>query len=239
MIVKPFDKPESQFTQAHNSIFDVIMRQCTGSEWKVLCAIFRKTRGWDKVEDDISYSQIKELTGISSSSTVSKAVQGLVSKRMVIVSGSFGVTSHYQLNIDYTIEQTCPESVQVESEESDLSKNCTGSCPESVHPTCPESVHTKDIKSLNKEINNKESSHLLQELIKRHSLEQTPSDRKIVGMLKRCRPTSDRKGTLILQTPNIDDFPWLKGRLTASAERYLTGIAGNKVTVKFEYLEKR
>ena len=148
MKIKPFNKPESQFTQLHNSIFDVIMRACRPSEWQVLCAVIRKTRGWDKPGDDISYSQIKEMTGIASSSTIASAVRGLVKKDMIIASTRTGTTTYYQLNQNYTIEQiTSPKIEQVETDEIDLSKNRTGTSPKIEQVTSPEigQVETQEV----------------------------------------------------------------------------------------------
>lgn len=238
MIIRPFDKPESQFTQLHNTIFDVIMRECTPNEWQVLCAIIRKTRGWDKAEDDISYSQIIELTGIVSRTTISKSLQGLIQKNMIAAVGRTGVTKHYILNTDYTIDLTSPENGLVDDRKGNQSRKWTGTSPENGLPTSPENGHTKDIKSLNKR-NIKDGSHFLKELIRHHSLDQTPTERKVVAMLKRCRPDYGGNGVFTLRTPEPDDCAWMTDRLTAILQQDLTGITGKKISVKFKVLEKK
>lgn len=238
MKVKPFNKPETQFTQLHNSIFDVVMRQCKPSEWQVLCAIIRKTRGWDKPGDKISYTQIMELTGIASKSTISRAVQGLIKKNMIVTSGTYGATTYYQLNKDYTIEQTSTKTVLVDEAESDQYKNCTGTGTENGLPTSTDSVHTKELNSLNKERNiNKESTALHSRLIQKHSLILSPTEKKIVTLLKRCRPAPGDENTLILQAPDQDTCDWLDSRCRAILERDLTGIVGKRMSVKLESLE--
>ncbi|MDY6867468.1 MAG: replication protein [Chloroflexota bacterium] len=238
MKVKPFNKPESQFTQLHNSIFDVIMRECTPNEWQVLCAVIRKTRGWDKAGDKISYSQIMDLTGIASKSTVSRAVQGLIKKSMITADCVNGATTYYQLNTDYTIEQTSTETVPVEADEADQSKNCTGTSPKTVPPTGTDSVHTKDIKSLNKEINKKkQSSFLLKKLIHHFSIDQTPQSRKFADALRHCRPFLDDNGALILKLPDSDDVAYMTDRLLPYLRHQLIGITGKSIDVKFELLE--
>lgn len=146
--IKPFNKPESQFTQMHNTIFDVIMPLCKPNEWQVLCAIIRRTRGWDKTSDDISYSQIQSKTGISSYSTIQKAVEGLVKKNMITTSGEAGKTKNFKLNTEFTVETTFTETVKVEN---DLYKNCKGDVYENCKGTFTDSVNTKD--SLNKDLN--------------------------------------------------------------------------------------
>lgn len=51
------------YTQVPNAIIDVMMKELSGSELKILLAICRKTIGWHKVSDSISFSQLKKLTG--------------------------------------------------------------------------------------------------------------------------------------------------------------------------------
>ena len=244
MIVKPFDKPESQFCQLHNSIFDVIMHRLTSNEWKVLCAIFRKTRGWDKFEDDISYSQILGLTGIGSRSTISKALQGLIQKNMVVAIISTGVTTHYILNTSYTIDLTSPENGLVDDREGDQSNYWTGTSTENGLPTSPENGLTKDIKSLNKE-RLKEGSTYLKELIKLFNLDLRSQfstshgrfEKRMVETLKRCRPDYNGDGILILRTPNENDRNWLNS-LAELIKRHLRSISGKEIIVKFETLGK-
>ena len=240
MIVKPFNKPESQFTQLHNSIFDVIMRICTNSEWKVLCAVLRKTRGWDKPGDDISYSQIKELTGVASNSTIATAVSGLIKKDMIIASKREGATTFYQLNQNYTIDLTSPKIGQVLAEEDDLSKNWTGTCTDSGHPTCPKIGHTKDsLNSLNKErIINQESSDLHVRLIQKHSLDLSPSEKKTVSLIKRCLPASDGNGTFVLVAPDAKTCALINSRYKAIFKRDLIGITGKEMALEIEYLDQ-
>lgn len=104
MSVKPFAKPEQEFMMMHNSIVDTIMPLCSNTEFKVLIAIFRKTRGWDKDVDRISYSQLMEMTGIKSSATISKATTGLQKKGMIVMqSGDVETANSYSLNVEYSI----------------------------------------------------------------------------------------------------------------------------------------
>jgi len=52
------------YTQVAN-LFIENMYQYTGAEVKVFCAISRKTIGWQKISDKISYSQLMKYTGLS------------------------------------------------------------------------------------------------------------------------------------------------------------------------------
>jgi phage replication O-like protein O len=130
MEIRPFDKPERNYTILHNTIFDEIMSKCTSAEWKVLCVILRKTRGWQKDSDFISYSQIRELSGIASNSTIQKAIDGLVEKELIILKvGDVVTTNKFQLNKNYTTitETVIPPVTEI------------------VTPPITESVNTKDI----------------------------------------------------------------------------------------------
>ena len=57
--------PQSNYTQVPNVFFDEILEGLNLAETKVLLAIMRKTFGWQKQIDRISYSQIVKMTGIS------------------------------------------------------------------------------------------------------------------------------------------------------------------------------
>lgn len=111
-------------------MFDNILPICTPNEFKILMVIFRKTRGWNKDTDKISYSQFRKLTGISSNSTIKNNLDSLVKKGMILqVAGTGGSTSEYSLNQDY--------------EPADYRK-CNDLITESVTSTVTESVNTKE-----------------------------------------------------------------------------------------------
>lgn len=75
-IIKPFSR-QGHFTIFDNFILDEIMPQLGPNAWKVLCFIIRKTIGWQKDNDSLSFSQIKTGTGIKNNTTVSKALNDL------------------------------------------------------------------------------------------------------------------------------------------------------------------
>ncbi|RYX80117.1 hypothetical protein EON83_29980 [bacterium] len=68
------------FTAMHNALFDWVQPRLSLSAWSVLCVIVRRTRGWGKKYDAISYEQIKQATGIKSTATISKALTELLSE---------------------------------------------------------------------------------------------------------------------------------------------------------------
>ena len=55
----------SSTTPTPDEIYDVVMRQCTSAEFKVLSLIVRKTFGWRKLWDRIPLSQFQKATGLS------------------------------------------------------------------------------------------------------------------------------------------------------------------------------
>lgn len=68
------------FTCVPNALFDWVQPLLSLSAWSVLCVIVRRTRGWGKSSDAISYQQIKKATGLKSDATVAKALAELLSE---------------------------------------------------------------------------------------------------------------------------------------------------------------
>lgn len=111
-VVKPFFNYD-EWTMTHNIIIDDIMPKLSGSAWKVLTVIIRKTKGWHKECDEVSFSQIKQLTGVNSNTTISKALKDLEEMGVIKVdrpdlSGDdparFWKSNIYSLNLDFEIE---------------------------------------------------------------------------------------------------------------------------------------
>jgi len=64
-IVRPFARFEDQYLMIPNVILDYLIPYCPPTAFMVLMVIYRKTFGWRKREDRISYSQIEQATGLS------------------------------------------------------------------------------------------------------------------------------------------------------------------------------
>lgn len=56
-------------TQTPNALFDELMRDMSEAELKVTLAVIRKTLGYHKQQDPISWSQIMKMTGLSRGAT--------------------------------------------------------------------------------------------------------------------------------------------------------------------------
>jgi phage replication O-like protein O len=132
------------YTQIPNVFFDEYMKNLSGSEYKIMCAIARKTFGWHKEYDRISYSQISEITGISSKETINKALKILLEKNYIIA------IKNNQC-IKYAINITESEPVQKMNRYGNCTNTGTGTVP-AEQKTGTEIVHTKEILNKNKEI---------------------------------------------------------------------------------------
>jgi len=102
--IKPFIE-QSFFTVFNNAVLDQVMPELSPNAWKCLCLIIRKTIGWHKISDEISFSQIKEGTGIKSNHTIISALDDLVKNGYIIVHKSKGQwsTNKYILNLEFEI----------------------------------------------------------------------------------------------------------------------------------------
>lgn len=100
---KPFS-PQSHFTVFSNYVLDEIMPTLKPTHWQVLCFVIRKTLGWQKAEDTISYSQIIKGTAISSRATISAALQDLADKRYItVVAEGDGKINTIRLNTNFEV----------------------------------------------------------------------------------------------------------------------------------------
>jgi len=102
-VIFPFADPGSSYTMMDNHLFDYIMPAVKPNAWKILCLIIRKTRGWHKITDQISFSQIKIGTGIVSDETVNNALKQLVKKGYILVKkGGQWDATEYAINTSYS-----------------------------------------------------------------------------------------------------------------------------------------
>jgi len=97
---KPFADPE--YTQVSNDALDYVLPVCSPACWKLLSAIIRKTKGWHKAEDELSYSQLELLTGMARA-TVAEAIKealeaGYIERKRA------GVSFEYSLNKDFELQ---------------------------------------------------------------------------------------------------------------------------------------
>ena len=102
-VIYPFADPNVKYTMMDNYLFDHVMPLVKPNAWKILCLIIRKTRGWHKTSDQISFSQIKAGTGISSDETVNNALKQLIGKGYILSKkGGQWDATEYAINTKYS-----------------------------------------------------------------------------------------------------------------------------------------
>lgn len=96
--MKPYFQP-SNYTQVPNEVFDVLMKELSPNEFKILMVIVRKTIGFHKQTDRIPFSQFMEATGIKNRTTLSENLKKLKEKEIIF--GTESVPCRYGLNADW------------------------------------------------------------------------------------------------------------------------------------------
>ncbi len=75
---------EDGYTKIANELLDAILRYpLTKREHIVVLAVIRKTYGWNKKKDDMSLSQLADITGIDRAH-LSRTVNGLFAKKVLL-----------------------------------------------------------------------------------------------------------------------------------------------------------
>lgn len=103
--IRPFVQPEKDYMRLHNSLFDVVMPTLKPNAWKLLCFIMRKTNGWNKQTEHLSYGQLRAGTGIASDATLASTIKELAEAHYIIVTPTQWQTNEYALNYDFIIAE--------------------------------------------------------------------------------------------------------------------------------------
>lgn len=110
--IRPFARQDN-YTVFDNYVLDVVMPSLSPTAWKVLCLIVRKTKGWGKEGDQLSYSQIREGTGISSDQTVNRALAALLERGyIVVIDRGEWEAAEYRLNMALEVEVANPSTTK-------------------------------------------------------------------------------------------------------------------------------
>jgi len=123
---------DCRWTQLPNDFIDqgcikIVKAAATSIYW----CIARKTKGWQKETDAVSYSQLSEITGFARD-TLCKALRALLDNDLIIAEKTQGKTTVYRLKLSATSPETGLHQ----------SRNQTG--------TSPETGLTKERKETNK-----------------------------------------------------------------------------------------
>lgn len=122
------------------------MPNTSPNAWKCLCFIIRKTKGWQRLSDSLSFSQIKEGTGIKSDPTVTKALKEIEDSGYILVDRHGGQwdSNTYTLNVGLEIEVS--PTIDSIVEPFSTIESIVGSTIESVAGSTIESIDTKERK---------------------------------------------------------------------------------------------
>ena len=142
---KGFDP--ANHTQVPNDLFDIHMPDLSGAELKVILTIIRKTRGWHKETDFISYSQIQEVSGLGREA-VSRAISGLKNKGLITIDEA-KKTHRYEINYSDGFKS---QSVRKSNQSENPSVRKSNQTSSKIEPVIGSKIeHTKEsIKETNK-----------------------------------------------------------------------------------------
>lgn len=139
------------YTPIPNQLFDTILRRLNSIDITLLLIIIRLTIGWQKKNDDISYSQFMEFSGINSQTTIANSLKRLEEQKLILIARKPKHTSNYELgealmlhlnSIDEDIGTTNRDVQNMEN-----SNKWTRSSPENgqeSNKTSPNNGETKD-----------------------------------------------------------------------------------------------
>ena len=90
------------FTKVPNEILEKLASmKMAPNDWRIVCAIIRKTNGWHKDMDRISHSQFEKMTGIRRPH-VARTIKRL-KKRNIVISVDDGYKPRYSLQTDCSL----------------------------------------------------------------------------------------------------------------------------------------
>lgn len=102
----------SNFTQVPNVLLERLAKSTlSAQELRVCLVVLRKTFGWGKLEDAISYSQFSLATGISRRS-VARVIVNLVSSGTLVLSTTPGKTNIYSFVAASELQSTTTSAVE-------------------------------------------------------------------------------------------------------------------------------
>src|SRR5699024_4239231 len=101
----PFSR-QGNYLQIDNAIVDYIMPNVSANAFRVLMSILRKTHGWQREDDNISYTELMEISGIKNRLTISKCLKELL-EIGIVLAAKFNdkmTPNSYKINRDFEVE---------------------------------------------------------------------------------------------------------------------------------------
>lgn len=208
--------------QVPNAFIDEMLCKVSGNACKIYLLIVRKTRGWHKEADKISYSQIQKYTGLNSRTTISKALDELIDLGLIIKEkGNQKSSNEYKLNDDF-----CTAKNEQPSPKNGLYKNCTSpenelASPENGLQPSPKNGHTEIHYIKNTKEKYREYEHTHENL----ENSQTAKPNKSTGKTSSAKKfiTADELIRLGVDEQVANDY--LATRKTKLTQTALSGIA--------------
>ncbi len=133
---------ENGYVAIANEIVDQLcLYRLSGEEWQVLLVVLRRTYGWNKKEDAISFSQFAEATNIPRPNVI-RAIKKLVSKKILgSIKKDTSSMNVYEFNKDY-------DTWQVVSKKIPGIKKDTTLVSKMIPKVVSKMIHTKDNKPI-------------------------------------------------------------------------------------------
>lgn len=137
--------PRLNHTQLPNEFIDTYMHQVSPAATKVFLAVCRKTIGWHKATDEISISQLIEMTGLTRN-TIKTAVEELINFDLIIIyqqGYGRGKETYYSINF----ERQMPQSTQIYVSNSDTKEEKAKNYPSKIDdkkPGLPSKIDAKN-----------------------------------------------------------------------------------------------
>ncbi|MFA4907235.1 MAG: replication protein [archaeon] len=137
----PSPQTEDGHLDLANELVDQFCRlNLSACEWRVLWAILRKTYGWHKKFDRISYSQFENLTGLDRWH-IRRYLNRLIKQNIITKTGS-GQRLFYAFQKDYSLWKPLPKQATVET----ITQTGYGLLPKQATKPLPEQATTKEKK---------------------------------------------------------------------------------------------
>lgn len=104
--LQPFlNEFDNGFIRMPLAVIDDLMPTLSANEFRVFLLILRKTWGWRKESDRISYKQIHKGANIKGHKTIQKALKGLIDRGLIVQEkGSVHTASLYTINREVQIQ---------------------------------------------------------------------------------------------------------------------------------------
>jgi phage replication O-like protein O len=140
------------YTQIENNVLEKLSgSELAGADFRLILSILRKTNGFHKKEDWISYTQLESYTGLSRKS-VAKSLARMINAKIVLVTKKKLLL--YKIN---------PNTRSWIVTKRKLVTNCTPTSYQMVTQVVTKRKHTKE--TITKEINTKEKGQLKKEIV--------------------------------------------------------------------------